>query len=106
LASRQSVPSITCGSPVFLDQELVCFDRIAVKANDQQFQKQGLPLASIDSMDPYFVRHAAYAQSYDAPERPGPYSPGQGSPDARRRLRPLTCFGAGPPTGPCGFTPL
>jgi hypothetical protein len=74
LASRQSVRTITCGLPVFLDQELVRFDRIAVKANNQQFQNQGLPLASIDSVDPYFVRHAACAQSYDAPEWPGPYS--------------------------------
>ncbi|HWF96842.1 MAG TPA: bifunctional salicylyl-CoA 5-hydroxylase/oxidoreductase [Xanthobacteraceae bacterium] len=32
-----------------LDQELVCFDRVAVKADDQQFQTQGLPFASIDS---------------------------------------------------------
>jgi hypothetical protein len=72
------VRTITCGSPVFLDQELVRFDRIAVKANNQQFRNQGLPLASIDSVDPYFVRHVAYAESYDAPEWPGPDSRARG----------------------------
>ncbi len=32
-----------------IDQELVCFDQVAVKAHDQQFQTQGLPFAAIDS---------------------------------------------------------
>jgi anthraniloyl-CoA monooxygenase len=61
-----------------LDQDLVRFDRVVVKARDQQFQTQGLAFASIDSAV-LLERLAGLARALgcEFEPRPAPVDPGQ-----------------------------